>query len=196
MLRRFISYYRYYKGLFALDMTAALISSLLSLLSPAIVRYILSTALPAGMFMRILQLLSLVLVVYLIQAGATYIRIKWGHYLGVWMENRMRFELFSHLQCLSFSYFDRTKTGTIMSRITNDLFNIAEVAHHCPEDFLISIATIVGAYAFMFSFSWELALVSRKSMSLPRTPSRVSARSRAIRRRRCRRRSSMRRTSG
>ena len=160
MLRRFISYYRYYKGLFALDMTAALVSSLLSLLSPAIVRYILSTALPAGMFMRILQLLSLVLVVYLIQAGATYIRIKWGHYLGVWMENRMRFELFSHLQCLSFSYFDRTKTGTIMSRITNDLFNIAEVAHHCPEDFLISIATIVGAYAFMFSFSWELALVS------------------------------------
>ena len=141
-------------------MTAALVSSLLSLLSPAIVRYILSTALPAGMFMRILQLLSLVLVVYLIQAGATYIRIKWGHYLGVWMENRMRFELFSHLQCLSFSYFDRTKTGTIMSRITNDLFNIAEVAHHCPEDFLISIATIVGAYAFMFSFSWELALVS------------------------------------
>ena len=160
MLRRFCSYYRYYKGLFALDMTAALVSSLLSLLSPAIVRYILSTALPAGLFIHILWLLIAILVIYMIQAGATFIRIKWGHYLGVWMENRMRSELFAHLQCLSFSYFDKTKTGTIMSRITNDLFNIAEVAHHCPEDFLISIATIAGAYAFMFAFSWELALVS------------------------------------
>ena len=160
MLRRFCSYYRYYKGLFALDMAAALVSSLLSLLSPAIVRYILSTALPGRLFVQIVWLLIGIIVIYMIQAGATFIRIKWGHYLGVWMENRMRSELFSHLQCLSFSYFDRTKTGTIMSRITNDLFNIAEVAHHCPEDFLISVATIVGAYAFMFSFSWELALVS------------------------------------
>lgn len=160
MLRRFCSYYKYYKGLFALDMSAALISSLLSLLSPAIVRYILSTALPEKLFVEIIWLLIAIIVVYMIQAGATFIRIKWGHYLGVWMENRMRSELFAHLQCLSFSYFDKTKTGTIMSRITNDLFNIAEVAHHCPEDFLISIATIVGAYAFMFAFSWPLALVS------------------------------------
>ncbi len=160
MLRRFCSYYRYYKGLFALDMAAALISSLLSLLSPAIVRYILSTALPSHLFLHAMWLLVAIIVIYMIQAGATYVRIKWGHYLGVWMESRMRSELFSHLQCLSFSYFDRTKTGSIMSRITNDLFNIAEVAHHCPEDFLISIATIIGAYAFMFSFSWELAAIS------------------------------------
>ena len=155
MLRRFCSYYRYYKGLFALDMIAALVSSLLSLFTPAIVRYILSTALPARMFINIIWLLIAIVVIYLLQAAATYIRIKWGHYLGVYMENRMRSELFSHLQELSFSYFDRTKTGTIMSRITNDLFNIAEVAHHCPEDFLISVATIVGAYVLMFSFSWQ-----------------------------------------
>ena len=141
-------------------MAAALISSLLSLLSPAIVRFILSTAFPERLFTEIIWLLIAVIVIYMIQAGATFIRIKWGHYLGVWMENKMRDELFSHLQCLSFSYFDKTKTGTIMSRITNDLFNIAEVAHHCPEDFLISIATIIGAYAFMFSFSWKLALIS------------------------------------
>ena len=160
MLKRFCSYYRYYKGLFALDMSVAFISSLLSLVSPAIVRYILSTALPARLFVDIIWLLIAIIVIYMLQAGATYIRIKWGHYLGVYMENRMRTELFSHLQELSFSYFDRTKTGTIMSRITNDLFNIAEVAHHCPEDFLISIATILGAYILMFSFSWELALVS------------------------------------
>ena len=160
MLRRFVSYYKYYKGLFALDMAAALISSLLSLLSPAIVRHILSSSLPERLFVEIVWFLVAIIVIYLIQAGATYIRIRWGHYLGVWMENRMRSELFSHLQCLSFSYFDKNKTGAIMSRITNDLFNIAEVAHHCPEDFLISIATITGAYAFMFTFSWPLALVS------------------------------------
>ncbi len=160
MLRRFISYYRYYKGLFALDMSVALLSSVLSVISPALVRNILYSSLPVGLIETVLLTLSLILVIYMLQAVTTYIRIRWGHYLGVRMENRMREELFSHLQDLSFSYFDRTKTGTIMSRITNDLFNIAEVAHHGPEDFLISIATIAAAYALMFSFSWELSLVS------------------------------------
>ena len=81
MLRRFCSYYRYYKGLFALDMSVAFISSLLSLVSPAIVRYILSTALPARLFVDIIWLLIAIIVIYMLQAGATYIRIKWGHYL-------------------------------------------------------------------------------------------------------------------
>ena len=141
-------------------MSVALLSSVLSVISPALVRNILYSSLPAGLIETVLLTLSLILVIYMLQAVTTYIRIRWGHYLGVRMENRMREELFSHLQDLSFSYFDRTKTGTIMSRITNDLFNIAEVAHHGPEDFLISIATIAAAYALMFSFSWELSLVS------------------------------------
>ena len=141
-------------------MSVALLSSVLSVISPALVRNILYSSLPVGLIETVLLTLSLILVIYMLQAVTTYIRIRWGHYLGVRMENRMREELFSHLQDLSFSYFDRTKTGTIMSRITNDLFNIAEVAHHGPEDFLISIATIAAAYALMFSFSWELSLVS------------------------------------
>ena len=99
-------------------------------------------------------------VIYALQSIFTFIRIKWGHYLGVWIENDMRQDLFDHLQTLSFSYFDRTKTGTIMSRISNDLFNVAEFAHHGPEDVLISIATLLGAYVLMFSFSYRLALVS------------------------------------
>ena len=160
MLRRFISYYRYYKGLFALDMSVAVLSSVLSVIAPALVRDVLYTALPAGNWELMIWMLSVILVIYIAQAVATYIRIRWGHYLGVRMENQMRKELFSHLQTLSFSYFDKTKTGTIMSRITNDLFNIAEVAHHGPEDFLISIVTIIAAYSFMFSFSWKLSLVS------------------------------------
>ena len=160
MLRRFISYYRYYKGLFALDMTVAVLASILSVIAPALVRDVLYTALPEGNWDMMVWMLSCVLLIYILQAVATYIRIRWGHYLGVRMENQMRKELFSHLQTLSFSYFDKTKTGTIMSRITNDLFNIAEVAHHGPEDFLISIVTIIAAYSFMFSFSWQLSLVS------------------------------------
>ncbi len=160
MLRRFISYYKYYKGLFALDMIVALLSSLLSALSPALVRNILYSALPSGAMNTVIAILAAILVIYLFQTGSTYIRIRWGHYLGVRMENQMREEIFSHLQDLSFSYYDKTKTGTIMSRITNDLFNIAEVAHHGPEDLLISLATIIAAYAFMFTFSWQLSLVS------------------------------------
>ena len=103
---------------------------------------------------------SVMLAVYVFQAVSTYIRIRWGHILGVRIENEMRQDLFNHLQDLSFSYFDRTKTGTIMSRITNDLFQIAEIAHHGPEDFLISILTIALAYIFMFRVSVPLALVS------------------------------------
>ena len=160
MLRRFISYYRYYKGLFVLDMTVAVLASVLSVIAPALVRNVLYTALPEHDWDLMVKMLTLILLIYIVQAVTTYIRIRWGHYLGVRMENRMREELFSHLQTLSFSYFDRTKTGTIMSRITNDLFNIAEVAHHGPEDLLISLITIIAAYSFMFSFSWELSLVS------------------------------------
>ena len=163
MLRRFISYYRYYKGLFALDMTVAVLASILSVIAPALVRDVLYTALPEGNWDMMVWMLSCVLLIYILQAVATYIRIRWGHYLGVRMENQMRKELFSHLQTLSFSYFDKTKTGTIMSRITNDLFNIAEVAHHGPEDFLISIVTIIAAYSFMFSFSWHMVSITTGS---------------------------------
>ena len=103
---------------------------------------------------------SIILILYVLESLFSYIRIKWGHFLGVWIENDMRKDMFSHLQDLSFSYFDKTKTGTIMSRITNDLFNIAEVAHHGPEDIVISFATIIGAYIMMFTFSWKLAAIS------------------------------------
>jgi len=89
-----------------------------------------------------------------------YVRIKWGHIMGVRMEADMRQDLFRHVQKLSFTYFDNTKTGHIMSRISNDLNLISEVAHHAPEDLLISVVVIIGAYAFMFMFSLPLALIS------------------------------------
>ncbi len=160
-LKRFFSYYRDYKAWFLLDLGVALLASVLSIVVPAIVRKLMNMiSLPDKNYTLMCILFGVILVLYIIESVFTYIRIKWGHYLGVWIENDMRKDMFSHLQTLSFSYFDKTKTGTIMSRITNDLFNIAEVAHHGPEDVVISIFTIIGAYAVMFSFSWKLALVS------------------------------------
>ena len=134
---RFCSYYKKYRWWFFLDMAVALLSSALSIIAPAIVRHILNRSLPERAWGLAAFFSLLILAIYALQSVFTYIRIKWGHYLGVWMENDMRQDLFDHLQTLSFSYFDRTKTGTIMSRISNDLFNVAELAHHGPEDVVI-----------------------------------------------------------
>ncbi|MGN1164170.1 MAG: ABC transporter transmembrane domain-containing protein, partial [Candidatus Ornithospirochaeta sp.] len=130
---RFISYYKDYKGWFFLDMAMATLSSVLSIVAPILVRRTLSLIGISGALEKIIFLLSLVFALYALSSFCSYIRIKWGHFLGVWIENDMRKDLFNHLQKLSFSYFDQHKTGDIMSRISNDLFNIAEVAHHGPE---------------------------------------------------------------
>ncbi len=160
-LRRFFSYYKNYKYWFVLDMTVALLASVVSVIVPAIVRFLINMLSSFNKdYTLMIVLFATILLLYLLESVFVYIRIKWGHYLGVWIENDMRRDLFSHLQTLSFSYFDKTKTGTIMSRITNDLFNIAEVAHHGPEDAVISLITIIGAYVMMFIFSWKLALIT------------------------------------
>lgn len=160
LFSKFISYYKPYKGWFFLDMAMATLSSVFSIISPALVRKVLSLIGVDGALKNIIMLLSLVLAFYAFGSLASYIRIKWGHFLGVWIENDMRRDLFNHLQKLSFSYFDRHKTGDIMSRISNDLFNIAEVAHHGPEDVVISILTIIGAYILMFAFNTPMAAIS------------------------------------
>ncbi|WP_320128097.1 ABC transporter ATP-binding protein [uncultured Sphaerochaeta sp.] len=160
MLRRFIAYYRPYKGLFFLDMGVAIVSSFLSILFPSLTRQLLKTEIPAGNVRTIFIIFGIMLGIYILQAVCQYIRVTWGHILGVQMENDMRSELFSHLQKLSFGYFDKTKTGHMMSRITNDLFQITETAHHAPEDLLISIATIFGSYVVMFSYNVSLSLIS------------------------------------
>lgn len=163
LFSRFISYYKPYKFWFILDLVVAFLSSALSIVAPYFVRKVL--AIIQGpkegiVYWVIVFYLALILSCYILDSVCTYIRIKWGHYLGTWIENDMRSDLFHHLQKLSFSYFDKTKTGDIMSRISNDLFNIAEVAHHCPEDIVISVLTITGAYVLMFIMSPLLASVS------------------------------------
>ncbi len=160
MLKRFLSYYRPYKGLFFLDMGVAIFASALAILFPTLTRQLLRVEIPSQNLRNMIIIFALMLLIYILQAVCQYIRVTWGHILGVKMETDMRSELFAHLQKLSFGYFDKTKTGHMMSRITNDLFQITEMAHHAPEDLLISVATILGSYIVMFSYSVPLSLVS------------------------------------
>ncbi|MBN2050182.1 MAG: ABC transporter ATP-binding protein [Spirochaetales bacterium] len=160
MLKRFTRYYRPHRGLFLLDMAAAILSSVLAVLLPSITRDLLSVRIPAKDIGLIIRSLLLLAAVYLGRMAFDYIRIRWGHILGVRMEADMRGDIFRHIQKLSFTYFDNTKTGHLMSRISNDLNMISEVAHHGPEDLLISLLVILGAYGFMFFFSPLLALIS------------------------------------
>lgn len=159
-LKRFFSYYKPYKALFALDIVAATASSVLAIFFPALTRELLKTWIPDKNWRLMIVCFIAMFCVYTVQMILNYIRVRWGHYLGVYVENDMRRDCFNHLQRLSFSYYDHTKTGHLMSRITNDLFQIAEVAHHCPEDCLISVATIIGAYIVMFTYSVPMALIS------------------------------------
>ena len=159
-IKRFFSYYKPYKALFWLDMSAAILSSLLAIFFPALTRELLKTWIPDQVWSSMIVCFVAMFIIYGMQACFTYIRIRWGHVLGVYVENDMRRDLFGHLQQLSFGYYDHTKTGHLMSRMTNDLFQIAEVAHHCPEDSLISFATIIGAYIVMFTYSVPMALIS------------------------------------
>ncbi len=160
MLKRFIAYYRPYKGLFFLDMGVAVLASVFSILVPTLTRQLLRVEIPEKNFSNMVIIFAMMLLIYIIMAICQYIRMTWGHILGVKMETDMRSELFAHLQKLSFGYFDKTKTGHMMSRITNDLFQITEMAHHAPEDLIISVATITGSYILMFRYNPLLALVS------------------------------------
>lgn len=147
-------------GLFILDMGAAVASSVLTVLLPFVVYKVVNVYLPARDLPHIIGGALVLLVLSLLIAGAEYISIRWGHILGARMESDMRDDLFRYLQKLSFSYFDRTRTGNLMSRMTNDLNLITESAHHIPEDLLISTLTFLGAFVFMFCLNPLLAAVT------------------------------------
>lgn len=160
MLHRFLKYYRPHRFLFILDLSVAFFSAILSVLYPILTRNLLKTYIPDRNLQGILQVIIIMTAIVVLKTVCNYIRIKWGHILGVRMEFDMRSHLFQHLQKLSFTYYDNVKTGHIMSRISNDLNTIAEVAHHAPEDLLISTFVIVGAFIAMFFFNWQLALIA------------------------------------
>ena len=162
-LRRFLAYYRPHLFLFILDLTCALVVAAVDVAFPLVTQYLLRTLLPAmalnSALVRLFVLLIGCLVsAYLIRAALQYIIGYWGHRLGTFIEADMRRDIFTHIQTLPFSFYDGIRTGKLLSRVTNDLFEVTELAHHGPEDVLISTMTILGAFIAMFSIEWRLAL--------------------------------------
>ncbi len=160
MLKRFIKYYKPHRWLFILDMSVAFLAAILSVFTPMLTRTLLKVHIPNKDLKGITLFLSLMAGIIIFKSLFTYIRIRWGHIMGVRMETDMRTDIFQHLQKLSFTYFDNTKTGHIMSRISNDLNMIAEVAHHAPEDLIISVFMIIGSFIAMFYYDTTLAFIA------------------------------------
>ena len=158
-LRIFISYYRPHWRIFVLDMCCALCISLVDLLFPFISQLSMKQLLPQRMFGAFFLVMALMVLAYLIKLGMNYIVSYWGHLLGVRIEADIRSDLFRHMQDLSFSFYDKNRTGYLMSRVTNDLFEITELAHHGPEDLFISLVTLFGAFCILLTVRWELALI-------------------------------------
>ena len=158
-LRIFASYYRPHWKLFALDMVCALCICLVDLAFPIVSRFSMQTLLPGQMFTAFFVVMAVLAGAYVLKGCFYYIITYWGHLLGVRMEADIRRDLFSHMQDLSFSFYDKNRTGQLMSRVTGDLFEITELAHHGPEDLFISSITILGAFCVMLTIRWELALI-------------------------------------
>ncbi len=159
MLRRFVSYYKPYIGLFTLDMVCALFIAAVDLVYPLISKYALEELLPNNQVQAFYVFMLILVGAYLLRAFFQFVVAYWGHLLGVYMETDMRRELFGHLQKLSFRFYDKHRTGELMSRVIGDLFEVVELAHHGPEDLFISIITLAGSLIVMFSLQWKLALV-------------------------------------
>ncbi len=160
MLKQFFSYYKPHRRLFIIDFTSAIIVAILELAFPVAVKWFIDDLLPGGNWNTIVTVSILLLLIYLLSTFLQYIVSYLGHKLGINIETDMRQQLFTHVQRQSFRFFDNTKTGHIMSRITNDLFDIGELAHHGPEDAFIAIMTIFGAFAIMYSINPELAIIA------------------------------------
>ena len=154
-LRKLISYYKPYMGTFLLDMFFAVIASAISLIIPLVVRYITSDVIymEQGAKERIINLGIVLVILVVIQFFANYYITNIGHVMGAKMEYNMRAEIFAHYQKLSFSFFDDQKVGQLMSRITNDLFEISELLHHGPENIVISFIKIIGAFIILMGIS-------------------------------------------
>ncbi|MDB1692666.1 ABC transporter ATP-binding protein [Enterococcus casseliflavus] len=160
MLKRFFRYYRPYRSLFILDFTCAIFAGLLELAFPVAVNQVIDKIMPQNNFRLILLACLGLFLFYVINTVLQYIVVFYGHKLGVNIETDMRQELFRHLQTQSFEYYDNQKTGKLISRLTTDLFEISEVAHHGPEDVFITIMTLVGSFLLMLNMHVQLAVAT------------------------------------
>ncbi len=158
-LRIFLSYFRPYNGLFMLDMACAAAISVIDLIFPFVSRTAMQRYLPQRMFTAFYTVVAILLLAYLLKGVLYYVITVVGHGVGVLVEADMRREVFTHIQSLSFSFFDHNRTGALMSRVTNDLFDITELAHHGPENLILCTLTLLGSLIVLFTIRWELALV-------------------------------------
>ena len=155
----FLSYYKPHMKLFILDMCCALGIALVDLAFPAASRQALNELLPKNLYAAFFAVMAILLAAYALRSVMYFIVTYWGHMMGVRIEADIRRDLFSHMQDLSFSFYDKNRTGQLMSRATTDLFEITELAHHGPEDLFISAVTLTGAFCMMMRIQWKLALV-------------------------------------
>ena len=154
----FMSYVAGHKKLFAIDMGCSLLVSVIDLAFPYVSRISMNSLLPNRLFALFFTVMGIMVAAYVIKAALYYIITVVGHRMGVLIEADMRRDVFTHMQDLSCSFYDKNRTGVLMSRITSDLFEITELSHHGPENILICTLTIVGALAVMFTMEWRLAL--------------------------------------
>ena len=155
----FLSYFKPHRKLFFLDMACALGIAMIDLAFPFISRWCMYKLLPDNAWRTFWTVMAIVFCAYILRSVFTYIITYWGHTFGVRIETDFRRDLFQHIQELSYSYFDNARVGQLMSRLTSELFDITEFAHHAPEDIFISTVTIIGALIIMFTIQWKLALV-------------------------------------
>ena len=159
MIKKFISYYKPYRGLFFADLLVATIATLCNLIYPMMTRTLVNDAIPNKQI-KVIGIFAIVLMVlYLIKAGCCYFMQYFGHLVGVRMQGDMRRDMFEHLEKLPNSYFDNTKTGDLMSRMINDLMEVSELAHHGPEDLFISGVMLIGSFFILLNINVFLTLI-------------------------------------
>ena len=159
MLKRFLRYYKPHKKLFALDMGASLLVALIGIVYPVVTRRMLNDLIPNRNYQMIILFGLLLLAIYVIRMLLNYFIQYQGHMMGVRMQAQMRSDMFWHLEKLPFRFYDNHETGKIMSRMTNDLMDISELAHHGPENILISTITVITSFIYLSSINWKLTLI-------------------------------------
>jgi len=159
MLKRFIAYYKPHKKMLALDMLAALLTSVIGMVYPIVTNRMLNDYIPNKLYSTIVIAGAVVLALYVLRMLLRYFVQYYGHMIGVRMQSQMRKDLFAHLQRLPYRFYDNHETGRIMTRITSDLFEVCELAHHGPENLLISAVMIVLSFSYLLTLDWVLTLI-------------------------------------
>ena len=159
MLKMLFRYFRPHMRLFVLDLCCAMIAAAVDLAFPVISRYAMNSLLPEQAYRTFFLVMALVAMAYVIRSVCFYMMAYWGHTFGIRVETDIRADLFAHLQTLDFEFYDKTRTGSLMSRLTGDMFEVTELAHHGPEDLQISLVAVIGSLILMFRIEWRLTLI-------------------------------------